>query len=87
MASRRNGTLYVGVTSDLVRRVSQHRVANGDGSAARHGCTLLVFYELHADMTVAILREKQPKAGSRIRKLALIEAANPTWRDPYNDIL
>ena len=78
MASQRNGTLYIGVTSDLVRRASQHRLANGDGFAARHGCALLVFYELHADMTAAILRERQIKAGSRLRKPALIEIANPT---------
>ncbi len=70
-----------------MRRVSQHRLADGDGFAACYGCTLLVFYELHADMTAAILREKQLKAGSRIRKLTLIEAANPTWRDLYGDIL
>ena len=86
MASQRNGTLYVGVTCELVRRASQHRLADGDGFAARHGCTLPVFYELHADMTAAILREKQLKAGSRSRKLALVEAANPTWRDLYDDI-
>ena len=87
MASQRNGTLYVGVTSDLVQRASQHRVASGDGFTARHGCILLVFYELHADMTAAIQREEQLKAGPRARKLALIEAANPTWRDLYTDIL
>jgi putative endonuclease len=87
MANRRNGTLYVGVTFDLVRRVSQHRLAIGEGFAARHGCTLLAFYELHADMTAAITREKQIKAGSRARKLALIESANPTWRDLYDSIL
>lgn len=87
MASRRNGTLYVGVTSDLVQRASQHRLATGEGFAARHGCTLLAFYELHADMTAAITREKQLKSGSRARKLALIEVSNPTWRDLYAEIL
>ncbi len=73
MANRRNGTLYVGVTSDLLQRVSQHRLATGECFAASHGCKLLVFHELHADMTAAITREKQLKAGSRARKLALIE--------------
>jgi len=87
VVSRRNGTLYAGVTSDLMQCVSQHLHATGDSFAARHGCTLLVFYELHADMTAAINREKQLKSGSRARKLALIGAANPTWRDLYDDIL
>jgi len=87
MASRRNGALYAGVTSDLVRRVSQHRHATGDNFAACHVCTLLVFRELYADMTAALTREKQLKSGSRARKLFLIEAANPTWRDLYDDIL
>ena len=86
MASRGNGTLYVGVTSDLVQRVGQHRLA-GEDFATQHGCTSLVFCELHADMTAAITREKQLKAGRRARKLALIEAANPTWRDLYAEIL
>ena len=87
MASRRNGTLYCGVTSNLVQRAAQHRTASTDGFAARYGCVLLAFYELHADMTSAITREKQIKAGSRKKKLALIESANPQWRDLYPDIL
>jgi len=76
MASRRNGTLYTGVTSDLVRRVWQHKEGSV-GFTYRYGCKLLVWYEIHDDMTAAILREKQIKAGSRRRKLALIEAMNP----------
>ena len=87
MASRRNGTLFVGVTSNLVQRVGQHRLADSDSFTAQHGCTSLVFYELHADMTAAITREKQLKSGRRARKLALIEDMNPAWRDLYNDIL
>ncbi len=87
MASGRNGTLYVGVTSDLIRRVHQHRTAALPGFTSRYGCTALVHYELHADMTAAIAREKQIKGGSRTRKLALIEAANPAWRDLYEQIL
>ena len=87
MASRPNGTLYVGVTSDLVQRAGQHRSAGYDGFAARHGCVMLVWFELHADMRAAIAREKQIKAGSRARKLASIERGNPTWRDLYDEIL
>ena len=87
MASRRNGTLYVGVTSDLVRRVYQHRTAAFPGFTSRYGCKLLVHYELHDDMMAAITREKQIKGGSRARKLAIIEAANPAWRDLYEQIL
>ncbi len=87
MASKPSGTLYVGVTSNLVQRAGQHRAAGHDGFAARHGCTMLVWFELHADMTAAITREKQIKAGSRKGKLALIEAGNPAWRDLYDEIL
>ena len=86
MASQRNGTLYVGVTSDLVRRAAEHRTRTGVGFTARYGCTLLVWFELHADMTAAITREKQLKAGSRNKKLALIETGNPHWRDLYPSI-
>jgi putative endonuclease len=87
MASQRNGTLYVGVTSDLVKRSSQHKAATSDRFTSRHGCTLLVYYELHADMTAAITREKQLKAGSRVKKLTLIETGNPQWQDLYPEIL
>jgi len=87
MASERNGTIYTGVTSDLVRRVHQHREAVIDGFTTRNGCKLLVFYEVHGSMIEAIAREKQIKGGSRKKKLALIEAMNPTCRDLYPDIL
>jgi putative endonuclease len=87
MASGRNGTLYAGVTSHLVQRAGQHRRADGNGFAARYGCVLLVWFELHQNMTSAITREKQIKGGSRRKKLALIETANPQWRDLYGDIL
>ena len=86
MASRRNGTLYTGVTSDLVKRVWQHK--NGTvGFTSRYGCKQLVWYELHEEMEPAILREKQIKAGSRRKKLALIEALNPTWNDLYESVV
>jgi len=87
MASRRNGTLYVGVTSHLVQRAGQHRTASHHGFAARYGCTMLVWFELHASMATAIVREKQIKAGSRARKLALVEAGNPAWHDLFHEIL
>jgi putative endonuclease len=81
MANARNGTVYVGVTSNRPQRAAQHRESLIDGFSKRHGCKLLVWYELHATMEYAILREKQLKGGSRRRKLALIEQDNPQWRD------
>jgi putative endonuclease len=86
MANARNGTLYTGVTSNLVQRVWQHRSGQVEGFTRRYRCKLLVWYELSASMENAILREKQIKAGSRPKKLALIEATNPTWRDLWEDI-
>ncbi|HLI10645.1 MAG TPA: GIY-YIG nuclease family protein [Alphaproteobacteria bacterium] len=87
MANRRNGTLYTGVTSNLVQRVYQHREALLPGFTARYGCMRPVWYELHEDMTAAITREKQIKAGSWRKKLALIEALNPDWRDLYDALI
>ncbi|WP_420137894.1 GIY-YIG nuclease family protein [Sphingomonas sp.] len=87
MASRRNGTLYVGVTSDLPRRVWQHREGTTEGFAARHGCKSLVWFELHGSMEQAVLREKHSKGGSRKKKLALSEAVNPLWLDLFAEIV
>jgi putative endonuclease len=87
MASGRNGTLYVGVTSNLIQRVWQHRNGTISGFAARYGCVNLVYFELFEDMAGAIIREKQIKAGSRARKLALIGTGNPSWHDLYETIL
>ena len=87
MASKRNGTLYTGVTSGLTRRVAQHKEGKGPGFTARYGCKLLVYYELHGDMPGAIAREKQIKAGSRAKKLVLIEGMNPGWKDLYGEIV
>jgi len=87
VASRRNGTLYTGVTSDLPQRAYQHREGMLSGFTARYGCKTLVWYELHSRMHDAIAREKQIKAGSRRKKLALIETLNPDWRDLYNDLI
>ncbi len=86
MASKRGGTIYTGVTSDLVRRAGQHRSEAG-GFSAKYQCTLLVWYEMQETMEGAILREKQIKAGSRLKKVALIEAKNPGWYDLYDEIL
>jgi predicted GIY-YIG superfamily endonuclease len=86
MASKRNGTLYIGVTSDLVKRVWQHRTGASPGFTKRYGCKLLVWYEVGDDMEHAITREKQVKAGSRAKKIALVEAMNPEWRDLWADI-
>jgi putative endonuclease len=81
MASGRNGTLYVGVTSKLQTRVDQHKHGQVEGFSKTHGCTRLVWYETHALMAAAIGREKRIKRWRRAWKLALIEAENPEWRD------
>jgi len=86
MANKRNGALYTGVTSDLPKRTWEHREGVIEGSTKRYGCKLLVWYELHSTMEYAIAREKQIKGGSRKKKLALIEAQNPQWRDLFAEI-
>ncbi|MFN3672329.1 MAG: GIY-YIG nuclease family protein [Bosea sp. (in: a-proteobacteria)] len=86
MASRRNGTLYTGVTANLSRRVWEHRTGTRLGFTERYACKTLVWYERYPRMDEAIAREKQIKAGSRARKLALIEMMNPTWRDLYEEL-
>jgi putative endonuclease len=87
MASRRNGTLYIGVTSNLPQRVWQHRTGVVGGFTKRYGCKSLAWYEQHATMLDAITREKQIKAGSRQKKLALVEAVNPEWRDLFDELI
>ena len=82
-----NGTLYTGVTSDLIKRIWQHRNGITPGFAARYGCKLLVWYELHETILSAIAREKQLKAGSRMAKGILIAAANPAWRDLFDALV
>jgi putative endonuclease len=83
MANKRNGTLYTGVTSDLPERAWQ-REGLVDGFTKRYGCKLLVWFEMAPTMEAAIMREKQIKGGSRIKKLALIEALNPDWTDLFD---
>ena len=87
MASRRNGTLYTGVTSDLVARAYQHKTGMMPSFASHYGCKSLVYFEMHQEMTTAITREKQIKAGSRRDKLALIESVNPGWRDLFHSLV
>ncbi|MBL9067274.1 MAG: GIY-YIG nuclease family protein [Sphingopyxis sp.] len=86
VANQRNGTIYTGVTAHLMQRIWQHREGLG-GFSTRYGCKLLVWFEMHATMESAIAREKQIKAGSRAKKLALIEADNPHWIDLWPTIL
>jgi len=80
LANRPNGTLYVGVTSDLIRRIHEHRTEAVPGFTARYACRLLVWFEQHTEMRAAIEREKQLTAGSRARKIALIQAARADSR-------
>jgi putative endonuclease len=87
LASAPSGTLYVGVTSQLVARVWQHKNDQADGFTKKYHVHTLVWYEQHETMESAIGREKQLKAGSRNKKLDLIHAMNPAWRDLYSDIL
>ena len=87
LASRRNGTLYVGVTSDLIKRAWEHRSNLAEGFTKKYNVHELVYYELHDDMIVAITREKQLKKWNRAWKLKLIEEKNPDWRDLWPDIL
>ncbi|MBC2666040.1 GIY-YIG nuclease family protein [Novosphingobium flavum] len=86
VASKPNGTIYVGVTSNLPRRAWQHREGEIEGFTQTYGCKLLVWYEMHSTMEHAITREKQLKGGSRKRKLGLIEEGNPQWRDLFAEI-
>ena len=86
LASRRNGTLYVGVTSDLVKRIWQHRNDLVEGFTKRYGVHMLVWYEFHETMESAIQREKNIKNWNRKWKLTLIEQLNPLWRDLFNDL-
>jgi predicted GIY-YIG superfamily endonuclease len=87
MASKPRGTLYTGVTSNLVQRAYQHKEGITGGFSQRYGCKTLVYYEIGGSMEGAISREKQIKAGSREDKFKLIESMNPRWLDLYESIL
>ncbi len=86
LASKRNGTLYVGVTSDLCKRLWEHKQNLVAGFTQKYRVHVLVYYELHADMLAAITREKQIKKWNRAWKIQLIERMNPDWRDLWHDI-
>lgn len=87
MASRRNGTLYLGVTSDLPKRVWQHRNKVVEGFSKQHGCILLVWYEAFDDIQQARLRESQMKKWKRAWKMELIERNNPQWLDLFEALV
>ncbi|TNE66388.1 MAG: GIY-YIG nuclease family protein [Alphaproteobacteria bacterium] len=86
LASGRNGTLYIGVTNDLVRRVWEHKQHATPGFSDRYDVTSLVWFEVHTTAEAAITREKALKRYKRQWKLQLIEAGNPDWRDLYEDV-
>ena len=83
MASRRNGTIYIGVTSDLPKRVWEHREGRIEGFTKKYGCKLLIWFEKHDTIEAAITREKQMKEWKRGWKLRLIEEKNPNWDDLF----
>jgi putative endonuclease len=87
LASRPNGTLYVGVTADLIQRIWQHKNNSVEGFTQKYGVHTLVYFEQHSTMHDAISREKQIKAGSRAKKVALIMSMNPHWEDLYPGLL
>ena len=87
MTNKRNGTLYTGVTMNIVQRVYQHKQAIIPGFTKQYGCKSLVYYEQYDDINAAIAREKQIKSGSRKKKIILIERMNPNWEDLYETLL
>ena len=86
LTNKPRGTLYTGVTSNLIQRVHQHKNETTKGFSQQYACKMLVYYELGSSMEGAILREKQLKAGSRKKKIKLIENMNPGWQDLYGAI-
>ncbi len=87
LASKKNGTLYTGVTSDLVKRVYEHKQEIFSGFTKRYNIKMLVYYEIYEDMTQAIKREKTLKGWLRKRKIELIEKNNKNWDDLYDSLL
>jgi putative endonuclease len=87
LASKRNGTLYIGVTSDLVKRIWEHKNNMVEGFTKRYEVNSLIWYEVHENMESAIEREKRLKEWKRKWKLELIESSNPHWQDLYNTIV
>ena len=87
LASERNGTLYTGVTSDIVQRIYQHKHKLVEGFTKKYDVNLLVYYEQHAVMETAIIKEKQMKKWNRQWKMNLIERDNPDWLDLYDSLV
>jgi putative endonuclease len=86
LASKRNGTLYIGVTNDLIRRVEEHKQGKGSTFTKKYGVDRLVYYDYTDDVSGAILREKQLKKWKRQWKIDLIEETNPNWKDLYDEL-
>lgn len=87
LTNKARGTLYIGVTSNLIQRVWQHKQNFVDGFTKQHQLHFLAYYEMHEDMMTAITREKQLKKWNRDWKIELIETTNNTWRDLYQDLI
>ena len=87
LASKRNGTLYIGVTSDIIKRIWEHKNDMVEGFTSRYNVQRLVWYELHESMESAIAREKRLKNWKRKWKLELIESSNPEWLDLFDSIV
>ncbi|MBP7709933.1 MAG: GIY-YIG nuclease family protein [Rickettsiales bacterium] len=87
VTNKRNGTLYIGVTSNLIQRIYQHKHKLLKGFTTKYDCSILVYFELFEEMIEAISYEKKIKSGSRVNKLRLIEKSNPGWVDLYDSIL
>ena len=87
MTNEHNTVLYTGVTNDLQRRAYEHRTGRGSGFTSRYNVNKLVYYEVTGDANAAIAREKRIKGGSRQKKIDLIEAMNPEWRDLYDELI
>jgi putative endonuclease len=87
LASKRNGTLYIGVTSGLVKRTWEHKNGITGGFTQKYDVHRLVYYELHGDIATAIIREKQMKKWRRAWKIELIEKSNPSWKDLWSEIV
>lgn len=86
VTNQKNGTLYIGVTSNLIKRIWEHKNKTADGFTKKYDCTRLVYYEQHSEMLEAIKREKRVKKYLRAWKIELIESMNPKWVDLYKDI-
>jgi putative endonuclease len=86
LASQRRGTLYIGVTSDLIKRVYEHKNSLADGFTKKYGVHRLVYYEIFRDAETALSRERQMKKWNRVWKLRLIEERNPEWNDLYDSL-